>query len=261
MRASLLTVTLSAAVFCIASPVSHAAPVEQPLTRLQFVQQLVQDVYPNDGDRDCFADIASTLPPHYTHLFNDVQVADPGAKDLCLGMLFGFVDGNPANNFRPHDAVNVAEAAKMITQSYGIALPDSVAIRKLGWHWRYTEALKRSQVIPWYLQSYNKPVTLSELRRWESVLTAKKPPVLRVPLFQHDARRMEAAKAATRHRITPLNRHFRSATSNTSAAVHTSTRSKDTARGIGTSWKAVPTSPETTGMGELSPAAMGRTAG
>jgi hypothetical protein len=163
------------AVVCFASPAQAA---DAPLTRAEFTQALVQDVFPHDLSRDCRSDIAAELPARYSHYFADVTVSSPYAKEICLAMLFGLVDGNIDGRFRPNDYINVAEASKMITLAYGIALPDSTRIQHLGWHWRYTESLKRRGVLARDFEAYTNVVTADDMRAMAHALRTAKPKLL-----------------------------------------------------------------------------------
>lgn len=169
----LLPVTLA----LIALPQLSSAA--EPLTRAQFVDTLVKEVYPHDLQRDCFTDLKSSRTQAYNRLFSDITLAHPQAKTLCLGINYGLLDGDTTGSFRPDAPINIAEASKMLAISHSVALPDSEVIRKLGWHWRYTEALKRRRVIDWRIRDYSQPVTRDDLHRMFATLRPVKPALLR----------------------------------------------------------------------------------
>ncbi len=156
---------------------SGQAAAAAPLTRAEFVEAVVQEVFPNDT-YDCFRDITSPRSASYTLLFADVRKTDPHAMALCIGIHNGIIDGDRSANFRPNALINTAEASKILALAYGVALPDSVAIRVLPWHWRYTEAFKRLGVLPRGFNAYGQLVTRTDLSDMFTNLTRMKPRVL-----------------------------------------------------------------------------------
>ncbi|MDB4977871.1 MAG: N-acetylmuramoyl-L-alanine amidase [Candidatus Peribacteria bacterium] len=162
--------------FFLQAHVTQAA--EQPLTRAEALQMVVLEVYPYDSSFDCKKNLAPSLPVTYTHFFSDVSITDKNAVYVCEGIAFGLIRGNRDGNFRPDNSINIAEVSKLLAVAYGTALPDSAKIRPLGWHWRYTEALKRKGVLDWRTKDYAQTVTQTELLAMIHKLEPYKPRIL-----------------------------------------------------------------------------------
>ncbi len=167
---------LSASLLLLGMPALASAAA--PLTRAQFVETVVRQLYPHDLTRDCFTDIAPSQPRTYTRLFADVPLTHRQAQVLCLGINYGLLDGDQEARFRPDAPINVAEAGKILAIAHGVSLPDSIVIRKLGWHWRFTEALKRRGVLPRNAEAYSQPVTPDDLARMLQALRPMRPRLL-----------------------------------------------------------------------------------
>gem|GEM_PF-6725387 len=164
--------------FILAITATPAFASDSALTRAEFTKALVEHVYPADLHRNCEQDMASSLPPRFNVYFADVGVDTAYAQEICLGMLFGLVDGNRSGMFRPHERINIAEASKMIAIAYGISLPDSTRIKHLGWHWRFTESLKRRGVHARDFDAFGASVSRTDMQAMLSALRTAKPKII-----------------------------------------------------------------------------------
>lgn len=172
MKHSALLRLLPVTVVLLGLPgLTHAA---EPLSRAQFVDTLVHQVYPQDLHRNCVQDL-NAHP--YDRLFADVPLTHPMAQTICLGINYGLLGGDADARFQPDAPITLAEASKILAISHGVALPDSPVIRHLGWHWRFTEALKRRRVLDWRIHNYAQTVTADELQRMLTALQTARPAV------------------------------------------------------------------------------------
>ncbi len=129
----------------------HAA---LPVTRIDFVLKVVDDLYlsPMDSKSErmaqanCYRNIAPSLPVTFTRLFGDVPNDAPYAPRLCIALEAGLVGGDRDGNFRPFDAITVAEAAKVLAGAQGFTYPTHDAPTK-PWYWSSMEALRQRGAI------------------------------------------------------------------------------------------------------------------
>ncbi len=176
--------SLIAATIAFGTVTAHAEAASA-VTRAEFVAHVVQTVFPHDAQTyDCMASLATTPRIQYTHLFADVRTTDAQATALCIGIHNGIIDGDRTAAFRPNESINVAEASKILALAYGVALPDSVEIRVLPWHWRYTEALKRRGVLGSDVDRYELRLTQMQVDQMIQHLSRAQPGLL--PVSQTD---------------------------------------------------------------------------
>lgn len=133
------------------------------MSRVELVRAIVSDVYAGDRDKNCFRNITAPSWNTYTHLFRDVPITASYSEDLCIGMFVGVVDTDRNGNFRPHERITTAEAAKIITKAYGIApflglYPKS----EVPWYEPYRYALARRSALPLSASQMNHELTWSE---------------------------------------------------------------------------------------------------
>ena len=122
---------------------------ELPLSRLDLVHAVVHDVYEADVGNSCFDFIAPDLPATYSQLFRDVSRGAGFAREVCVGMFVGLLNGEQDGSFEPYWSANLAETAKVVSKAYGIA-PFLGLYPQVGvpWHEPYWYALAREDAIP-----------------------------------------------------------------------------------------------------------------
>ncbi len=134
--------------------------LEMPLSRLDLVIGMVHDVYAKDMNDNCFDNISPTLPARFTVLFTDIPRSHTDAQEVCLGIFTGMIKGDNNGSFRPNDGATLAESAKMITKSYGIAPFQGLMTQpRVPWHESYWYALARRNAIPETVKNRNSVLT------------------------------------------------------------------------------------------------------
>lgn len=90
--------------------------------------------------------------------FPDVQ-KEWFARYVCGAELLGIISGNPDGTFRPSDAVNFSEAAKIIAGAWQLDTPD------IGgpWYARYVSALDASAAVPQDITAFDQPLTRGQM--------------------------------------------------------------------------------------------------
>lgn len=122
---------------------------EHALRRVDLVRGIVHAVYANDVHESCFKNIAFSRHTPYSRLSRDITITAPYAQEICVGMLTGIIQGKTDGYFRPDDGATLAEAAKVIAKSYGLATsPASIVQKNVPWHEPFWYALARRNVLP-----------------------------------------------------------------------------------------------------------------
>jgi hypothetical protein len=136
---------------------------EMPISRQDIVVSIVRDVYGKDIRQDCFDRISANLPARFTHLFTDVSLTNTSAKELCVGMFVGLVEGQKDGSFAPQAGANLVDAAKIVSKAYGIApLPSLEVQNNVPWHEPFWFALARKNAIPESVKNRSSMLTRGE---------------------------------------------------------------------------------------------------
>jgi len=136
---------------------------EMPISRRDLVTSIIRDVYKNDIRPDCFDRISSNLPASFTNLFTDVSLSNSSAKEICVGMFVGLVEGQPDGSFGATSTANLVDVAKVVTKAYGIApLPSLRPQSRVPWHEPYWFALAKRNAIPETVKSRDSMLTRGE---------------------------------------------------------------------------------------------------
>lgn len=136
---------------------------ELPISRQDVVVSVVRDVYTNDIRPDCFDRISGNLPATFSHLFTDVSLSNAQAKEICVGMFVGLVEGQKDGSFVPQASANLVDVAKVVTKAYGIAPLPSLRIQSgIPWHEPFWFALAKRNAIPETVKSRNSMLTRGE---------------------------------------------------------------------------------------------------
>ncbi len=148
----------------ILSPMSDGLMhAELPISRQDIVVSVVRDVYKNDIRPDCFDRISGELPSTFLHLFTDVSLSNAQAKEICVGMFVGLVEGQKDGSFVPQASANLVDVAKVVTKAYGIAPLPSLRIQSgIPWHEPFWFALAKRNAIPETVKSRSSMLTRGE---------------------------------------------------------------------------------------------------
>jgi hypothetical protein len=120
-----------------------AADLHQPVTRVDFTVLVVRNLYGQEVTDGCFQDLS---PSEYNKLFGDVSLDAAYARELCVAMHAGLINGNRDANFRPNQVITVAEASKILGKAYGLVYP-SLQPTNMPWYWSYTLAMRNRGAI------------------------------------------------------------------------------------------------------------------
>jgi len=148
----------------ILSPMSDGLMhAEMPISRQDLVTSVVRDVYKNDIRPDCFDRISSQLPSTFTHLFTDVSLSNAQAKEICVGMFVGLIEGQKDGSFVPQASANLVDVAKVVTKAYGIAPLPSLRVQSgIPWHEPFWFALAKRNAVPETVKSRSSMLTRGE---------------------------------------------------------------------------------------------------
>ncbi len=116
--------------------------LSETVSRADLVKMLVGPVTPEESVA-CFANLS---PSEYWLLFSDVEKGASYGPQLCRAISAGLVRGYADGTFRPDNLVNLAEASKLITKTYGLAMDSSDP--NLPWYRPYTNALAAHDALP-----------------------------------------------------------------------------------------------------------------
>jgi hypothetical protein len=129
------------------------------INRAEFTKILVE-AYASDDD------IESCLPEYGdTFSYPDASKTAWYGKYLCTAHRMMDVRGYPDGRFRPSQAVNVAEAVKILANAAELVVnpDDAHFLETTVWYRPYTLALSRKHAIPPTISSYNQFVTRGEM--------------------------------------------------------------------------------------------------
>ncbi|NCP67488.1 S-layer homology domain-containing protein [bacterium] len=87
---------------------------DKVLNRAELTKIVIESIY----DEEEFAEAAENC-------FSDVQATDWFAKYVCFAKSEGIVEGNPDGTFKPANAINQAEALKIVLNSFYDDIPTS----------------------------------------------------------------------------------------------------------------------------------------
>jgi hypothetical protein len=142
-----------------------------PLTRMQLVSAIVSELYASVSERVCYDTLDPVPPTPFVYLFTDVRSDALQARELCIAMVVGLVQGYGDGSFRPDAPINFAEAAKVLAKTFDLHTSDGA----LPWYRPYLEGLARAGVIPVALQSPEQIPTAAQVQEMLEKLVQRTP--------------------------------------------------------------------------------------
>lgn len=136
------------------------APKEGALTRMEFVVELTDVRYPPELLPECYAIL--TTSTDFTLLFTDVRADSPEGPSLCLGMIYGLVDGYKDGSFRPDALITFADAAQILANTFGLTMGEPKANEP--WYRPAVYALAVQRAIPTSIKGPTDTVTMDEFQ-------------------------------------------------------------------------------------------------
>lgn len=122
----------------------------QTINRAEFLKILLETVLTQDLIDDCNLTREK--------LFSDVVKTDWFAKYTCTGKEAGVVSGYDDGSFRPGKPINFAEAAKILTNSFGLSLGLGAQ-----WYEPFIKALETKKAVPPSVSSPMQNITRGEM--------------------------------------------------------------------------------------------------
>lgn len=117
---------------------------------------LLQNGQQPDWLSHCF-DSASTKP------YSDITPSMWFGKYVCAASEVGTIAGYPDGTFRPANLINFAEAAKIVSNAYGVGTLAVDAPLQDPWYKPYVTALADSHAIPTSITSFDQRITRGEM--------------------------------------------------------------------------------------------------
>ncbi|MSR87101.1 S-layer homology domain-containing protein [Candidatus Peribacteria bacterium] len=90
------------------------------INRLEFTLATINHLYAAEDFDGCYKNISATKTGDFQRLFTDVESSEWYAKELCVGMHSGLIQGHADGSFRPFATISVAEASKILSKAYGL---------------------------------------------------------------------------------------------------------------------------------------------
>lgn len=128
------------------------------LNRAELVKIMVEAQYTEKEINDCWED--KDLKDWKTMHFPDVKMSDWFAKYVCVAVEKGILDGYPDGTFKPTEAVNFAEAAKIISNAVGLKSSNQSGDE---WFKPFIRALATRNGVPQSVRSFPKNITRGEM--------------------------------------------------------------------------------------------------
>ena len=126
---------------------------DQLINRAEFTKIMMESRPPeNPGRGICLPD------PTGVYLFSDVFARDWFWSYVCIAKGLGIISGYPDGTFRPSNSINVAEAAKIVVNTFSVPVP--VIVGSTQWYEPFMAALRTKNALP-----YPEPAPSSLLTR------------------------------------------------------------------------------------------------
>ena len=114
------------------------------VTRAEFVSMIADQLFSEGAKNGCFMKIDPIPPTPFTLLFTDVRSDDAYAKQLCVAMHNGIIQGYSDGSFHPNQPINMAEAAKVLAKAFHLNTYEGART----WYMPYVDALERMHAMP-----------------------------------------------------------------------------------------------------------------
>lgn len=130
------------------------------LNRAELTKIMIEAQFSQEEIGSCIQD--KELKDWEEVYFPDVLIDDWFAQYVCVAVENDILDGYPDGTFKPAEAVNFAEAAKIIANSLGLNSED---ITEEVWFKPFVKALEDRNGIPPSIRSFPKLITRGEMAR------------------------------------------------------------------------------------------------
>jgi uncharacterized secreted protein with C-terminal beta-propeller domain len=130
------------------------------INRAELTKIMVEAQYTQEEIDQCLSD--KEMKDWKTVYFTDVNIDDWFAKHVCMAEEKGIVDGYPDGTFKPTQAVNFAEASKVIANTLNLKKGTTTDEH---WFTPFVEALEDRKGIPPSIRSFRKNITRGEMAR------------------------------------------------------------------------------------------------
>ena len=125
---------------------------EEPVTRGAFIKTVINSKYSPEEIRAC-------LKKRSGMMFSDVPRGAWFGGYICMAKELGIIGGYPDGTFKPSRLVNVAEASKIISMTYGFSADTSIE----PWYRGYVEELEERKALPTTLESIEDRLSRGEM--------------------------------------------------------------------------------------------------
>src|SRR5690606_8268461 len=130
------------------------------INRAELTKIMVEAQYSMEEIDQCLTD--KEKKDWKTVYFTDVNIDDWFAKHVCMAEEKGIIDGYPDGTFKPTQAVNFAEASKVIANALGLKKESTTDSE---WYTPFVKALETRKGIPPSVRSFRKNITRGEMAR------------------------------------------------------------------------------------------------
>lgn len=134
---------------------------EDRINRAAFTKILVESIYSDEEINKCT-----------TSSFSDVPTTEWYAKYVCLAAKQKIVSGYPDGTFKPADAINFVEAAKILAEANKIT--GSVVGTNQEWYAKYVKGLEEKKAIPSSVAFFDEEITRGEMAEMAYRIKANK---------------------------------------------------------------------------------------
>ena len=136
-----------------------------PVSRAEFTKIVVSSLFSPLVIENCVESLPGNKAALDVIRFEDVSYLDWYGPYLCVAILAEIIDGYPDGTFKPEDGVNLAEASKILANSYGVLSPERHDIRAQQeiWYKPYVEDLADLNVIPPTMRGFEYPINRGEM--------------------------------------------------------------------------------------------------
>lgn len=130
------------------------------INRAEFVEFIINPlILDTNGRGDCVQ--ANTAESSTRVFFSDVSKQAWYANNVCFAKTKNIIDGYPNNTFRPGDAINFVEAAKIIANVFTLNI-DAYQTGEF-WYRPYVQSLSNSHAIPTSITRVSQNITRGEM--------------------------------------------------------------------------------------------------